>query len=131
MVIFRERGAGQHAQAAVEAALGIQRRARELNEEAPDVSRRLTMHVGVNSGVASVGATKIQGAAGARWTFTASGPTTNIAARLSSMIEARESVIVSAVTRERLGDAFEFQSLGPQDLKNVDQPVHAYRLVPG
>ena len=35
------------------------------------------------SGVAAVGATKIEGSAGARWTYTASGSVTNVAARIS------------------------------------------------
>jgi len=36
----------------------------------------LTMHVGVNTGPALLGATKIEGSAGTRWTYTASGMTT-------------------------------------------------------
>jgi class 3 adenylate cyclase len=128
MVIFRNPDPGEHASAAVAAALGIQRRTREINEGTPDPSRRITMHMGVNSGVASLGATKIQGAAGARWTFTASGPTTNIAARLSGMTEAQAAVVISDSTRERLGRAFAYEELGPQLLKNVDHPVPAFRL---
>jgi class 3 adenylate cyclase len=58
------------------------------------------MHVGVNSGNASVGATKIEGAAGTRWTYTASGPTTNVAARLAALGE-EATVILSEETRRR------------------------------
>ncbi len=43
------------------------------------------VHVGVNSGVAAVGATKIEGMAGTRWTYTASGSVTNVAARLAAL----------------------------------------------
>jgi class 3 adenylate cyclase len=88
----------------------------------------ITMHIGVNSGMASVGATKIEGAAGTRWTYTASGPTTNIAARLAALAEGG-SIVLSEETRRRLGDEFELADIGPQSLKNVAQPVRAYRCL--
>ena len=85
------------------------------------------MHVGVNSGIASVGATKIEGVAGTRWTYTASGPTTNVAARLAALAEG-EGVILSQETKTRIGDGFDLHDLGPQSLKNVSEPIRAYRL---
>ncbi|MBI4247444.1 MAG: GAF domain-containing protein, partial [Candidatus Rokubacteria bacterium] len=67
MVIFHE---GAHARAAVETARGIQRQTRELNEEAAGRFEPLSMHIGINSGPALLGATKIEGRAGTRWTYT-------------------------------------------------------------
>lgn len=127
MVIFRDPDPCRHARAAVLAALGIQRRTREINTELQGEFEPVTMHVGVNSGIASVGATKIEGAAGTRWTFTATGPTTNVAARLAALGEG-EAVILSEETRRRLGDDFDVEELGPQSLKNVAQPVRVHRL---
>ena len=86
MVIFRDPDPQAHARSAIQSALGIQRRTAEINAELRERSQPIEMHVGVNSGIASVGATKIEGAAGTRWTYTASGPTTNIAARLYSLL---------------------------------------------
>ena len=127
MVIFRAPDPLQHARAAVLAALGIQRRTAEINAELRGQFEPIEMHVGVNSGIASVGATKIEGAAGTRWTYTASGPTTNIAARLAALGEGG-FVVLSETTRQRLGDNVEAEDLGPQTLKNVAQPVRVYRI---
>ena len=127
MVIFRDADPRRHATAAVLAALAIQRKTREINATLEGYFDPITMHVGVNSGIASVGATKIEGAAGTRWTYTASGPTTNLAARLAALGEGG-SVIISDETRQRLGDEFDAEDMGLQSLKNVAQPVRVYRL---
>jgi class 3 adenylate cyclase len=130
MVIFQKKDPRRHARAAVLAALGIQRRAREINAELEGQSEPIVMKVGVNSGVAAVGATRIEGAAGTRWTYTASGPTTNVAARLAAVAEGTGGgVIVSEETRKRLGDEFLVDPLGPQVLKNVPEPVLAFRVL--
>ena len=127
MVIFRDPDPGKHARSAVLAALGIHRQSQRINRELHGQFEPITMHVGVNSGVASVGATKIEGAAGTRWTYTASGPTTNLAARLAALAEGG-ALVMSEETRRRLGDEFPAEDLGPQSLKNVAHPVRAYRL---
>jgi class 3 adenylate cyclase len=127
MVIFQGGDRRDHAHAAVRAALGIQQRTVEINAAMSDRREPIMMKVGVNSGLASVGATKIEGAAGTRWTYTASGPTTNIAARLAALAEGG-SVVVSEETQSRVENDFKAEDLGPQSLKNVPQPVRAYRL---
>jgi class 3 adenylate cyclase len=131
MVIFQDGNPRKHAKAAVEAGLAILRRTRETNGTLEGFYEPIAMHIGVNSGVASVGATKIEGAAGTRWTYTASGPTTNIAARLSALGEGG-CIILSEETQRRLDGEFPVVDLGPQTLKNVARPVRAYRcsLVP-
>jgi len=128
MVIFRDPDPRKHATAAVRAALGIQRRAQETNATLEGFFEPVMMHVGVNSGIASVGATKIEGVAGTRWTYTASGPTTNVAARLAGLAEGG-GIVISEETRARLGDEFQAEDLGPQQLKNVPQPVRVFRLL--
>jgi len=130
MVIFRDPHPQRHARAAVLAALGIQRRTAEINAQLQGQFEPIAMHVGVNSGNASVGATKIEGAAGTRWTYTASGPTTNVAARLAALGEGG-AVILSEETRRRLGDEADAEDLGPQTLKNVAQPVRVFRIKAG
>jgi class 3 adenylate cyclase len=131
MVIFQDGNPRKHAKAAVEAGLAILRRTRETNGTLEGFYEPIAMHIGVNSGVASVGATKIEGAAGTRWTYTASGPTTNVAARLSALGEGG-CIILSEETQRRLDGEFPLVDLGPQTLKNVARPVRAYRcsLVP-
>jgi class 3 adenylate cyclase len=126
MVIFQDPQAQKHAAAAVQAGLAILRRTRETNATLEGYYEPITMHIGVNSGVAAVGATKIEGAAGTRWTYTASGITTNIAARLAALAEGG-CIVLSEETRRRVGDEFELTDMGLQPLKNVAQPVRAYR----
>jgi class 3 adenylate cyclase len=128
MVIFRDPSPRQHARAAVLAGLAIQRKAREINGTLEGFFEPIAMRVGVNSGVASVGVTKIEGVAGTRWTYTASGPTTNIASRLAALGDG-DGVVMSAETRSRLDADFEIQEMGLQALKNVAEPVPTFRLV--
>ena len=45
-----------------------------LNQE--NSEHPLSIHMGINSGVALVGSTRFEGLRGTRWTFTASGPVT-------------------------------------------------------
>jgi class 3 adenylate cyclase len=127
MVIFQHQEPRRHAAAAVQAALAIQRRTREINDELASRFEPIEMHVGVNSGVASVGATKIEGAAGARWTYTASGSTTNVAARLAALSSGGD-VILSEETLRRIGGGLPAEDLGFRELKNLPHPVHVYRI---
>ena len=124
MVIFHE---GDHPRAAVAAAAGIHRRTAELNADLTGRFEPLAMHIGVNTGPASLGATKIEGRAGTRWTYTASGMTTNLAARLAAAAEGGET-IVSESTRDRLLPLVDCEDLGERLLKNVEQPVRLFRI---
>jgi len=124
MVIFHE---GEHARAAVAAAQAIQARTGELNAELAPRVDPLAMHVGVNTGPALLGATKIEGRAGTRWTYTASGLTTNIAARLAALASGGE-IMISEETRARLEPGADVEALGTPPLKNVERPVAVFRL---
>lgn len=124
MVIFHE---GDHPRAAVEAARGIHRRAGELNADLPEGIEPLAMHIGINTGPAALGATKIEGRAGTRWTYTASGMTTNIAARLAAVAQGGE-IVLSDSTLGRLGPGLPVEDLGFRELKNVERPLRLHRL---
>jgi class 3 adenylate cyclase len=124
MVIFHE---GDHPRAALDTALAIHRRARELNAELAGRFDPLAMHIGLNTGPALLGATKIEGQAGTRWTYTASGLTTNIAARLAAEAAGGE-LVLSETTLRRLAPRPAVEDLGVRPLKNVETPVRLYRL---
>jgi len=124
MVIFHE---GDHARAAVDAARAIHRRAAEIGAELSERFEPLAMHIGVNTGPALLGATKIEGRAGTRWTYTASGMTTNVAARLAAQADGGE-VVISESTLAGLGGAVPVEDLGVRALKNVEQPTRLFRL---
>jgi len=127
MVIYQDPDARRHPRAAVLTALGILECARQINAEPEQASEPVTLRLGVNSGVAAVGATKIEGTAGTRWTYTASGPVTNVAARLAGLGEV-DAIVIGPETRNRLDREFAVEDLGEQRLKNVEEPVRAYRV---
>jgi class 3 adenylate cyclase len=127
MVLFQDEDPERHARAAVRAALGIQAITRVINAERTG-EIPIGVHIGINSGIASVGATKIQGGGGHRWTYTASGPTTNIAARIGAL---GEEIAVTEETRRRIGAGFAVESLGAKALKNVNEPIEVFRVTGG
>jgi class 3 adenylate cyclase len=127
MAIFRDPDPRRHARQAVKCALGILRRTRELNEKLDELPEPIAVHIGVNSGLATVGATKIEGATGTRWTYTASGQVTIVAARLAALARG-DQILLGAATQERLGTEFPLEALGQQPLRNVDLPVQVFRL---
>ncbi|HYB44450.1 MAG TPA: adenylate/guanylate cyclase domain-containing protein [Candidatus Methylomirabilis sp.] len=126
MVIIYE---GDHARAAVETARAIQRRAAEIGAELAGRFEPLAMHIGINTGPALLGATKIEGRAGTRWTYTASGMTTNIASRLAGQAAGGE-IVISESTLARLGNELLVDDLGVRELKNVERPQRLYRVHP-
>jgi class 3 adenylate cyclase/HAMP domain-containing protein len=130
MVIFQSEGSQtRHAQNAAGAAFQLLSKVAELNEAFTGIYPAVAIHVGINSGPALVGATKLDAAGGGRWTFTASGPTTNLAARVAGLTKGGE-VKVGPETAERIKGHYVLEDTGEHQLKNVSQPVRVYRLVP-
>jgi class 3 adenylate cyclase len=130
MVIFQSEGSpARHALNAAGAALQIQARLVQLNREFEGVYPPVAIHVGINSGPAFVGATKLGATGGGRWTFTASGPTTNVAARIAALATGG-NVMVGPETAERIKGHYVLEDMGEHRLKNVSEPVRVFRLVP-
>ena len=126
MVIFQaDRAASDHALNASRAAFAIRQRTEQLNEEYGGIFPPIQLHMGINTGEALVGATKL----GTRWVFTASGPTTNVAARFAGSAEGGE-IIVGTPTAERIRVHFVLESLGERTFKNVSQPIPVFRVIP-
>ena len=130
MVIFQSDGSQtRHALNAAGAAFRLLTRVAQLNREWVGTYPPVAIHVGINSGPALVGATKLDATGGGRWTFTASGPTTNLAARIAGLTRGGE-VKVGPETAARIRDQYVLEDTGEHPLKNVAQPVRIYRLVP-
>lgn len=130
MVIFQsEAGPARHALNAAAAAFQLLAKVASLNREFVGIYPPVAIHVGINSGPALVGATKLDGAGGGRWTFTASGPTTNLAARIAGLTKGGE-VMVGPETAERIKEQYVLQDTGEHQLKNVSEAVRVFRLVP-
>jgi len=125
MAIFHDADAHVHAIKAARTALALLAATAALNQD--NREQPLAMHIGLNSGLALVGSTRFEGLQGPRWTFTASGPVTNLAARLGAAA-APGIILVGPETAQRIDAGFVLDSLGPQALKNLEA-VHVYRLV--
>jgi adenylate cyclase len=127
MVIFpgTERENALHAS---KAALSIHARTTEINKELEGRFAPIEVNMGVNSGVASVGMTKFRGAAGTRMTFTASGPVTNLAARIASAASGGD-IFVGPETAGRIKGGIKFFDRGLMNFKNVKGKVRVYSLI--
>jgi class 3 adenylate cyclase len=127
MIIFQNPDPGQHARHAVRTAVAVQRKVQSLNQELAGRFEPIVVNVGINSGLAAVGSTRFEGVAGTRWTFTASGPVTNVAARIGSLATHGE-VLAGEETANRIRDEFPLCDLGEHHLKNVSKAVRVYRV---
>ena len=136
MVIFQRSNRAEpgrpdedHALNATRAAFATQAKTLDLNEEYAGVFPAIQLHMGINTGEALLGATKLGGAGSQRWTFTATGPTTNLAARFAGAAEGGD-IVVGPVTAARIKTRFVLEALGEKSFKNVSQPLAVYRVIP-
>jgi class 3 adenylate cyclase len=125
MAIFQDADINAHTVAAVETALALLGATEKLNRT--HAAPPLAIHMGINSGRALVGSTRFEGAHGTRWTFTASGLVTNLAARLAAKAEAGQ-LLAGPETVRRLGPRYHVTRLGHEYLKNLDQAVDIYHI---
>jgi len=128
MVIFADADPTYHARKAVQAALEMVQRAAPLDVQFQGTLGPISVHIGINSGLALVGPTKLEGTTGTRWTYTASGPVTNIAARLATLGEGGV-VLVGPETARRVEARFLMQEIGQRQLKNIAEEVMVYRIL--
>jgi class 3 adenylate cyclase len=126
MAIFQGASPQQHAVSAAAAALAILAATEVLNRDKH--AQPLTVHQGLNSGVALVGLTRLNGQYGTRWTFTARGSMTNLAARLADEAKPGQ-ILVGPETVRRLDKRYRFQRLGCERFKNMAEPIEVYCLL--
>ena len=126
MAIFQDGDGRTHTETAVDTALALLDATEALN--AATDTRPLSIHMGLNSGLALVGSTRFEGVRGTRWTFTASGLVTNLAARLAATAEAGQ-LLVGPETARRLGIGYRMERRGRACLKNFAEAVEIYRVL--
>ena len=112
----------------MQAALEMVQRVAPLDAQLQGTFGPISVHIGINSGLALVGPTKLQGATGTRWTYTASGPMTNIAARIATLGEGG-MVLVGPETARRVEGCFLMHEIGPRQFKNIAEEVLVYRIL--
>ncbi|MDQ7784427.1 MAG: adenylate/guanylate cyclase domain-containing protein [Desulfomonilaceae bacterium] len=127
MVIFQGDNR-ETALSAVKAAVEIRGKTLEINEELKDRFQPVEVNMGINSGTAAVGMNRFTGTSGTRMTFTATGPVTNLAARIASAAICGD-ILVGPETALRVGDHIDLHDRGLMSFKNVSNPVHVFSLV--
>jgi CheY-like chemotaxis protein len=120
MAIFQAADMQAHTVTAVETTLALLVATEALNRT--NRAQPLAIHMGLNSGSALVGSTRFEGVRGTRWTFTASGPVTNLAARLAALAQPGQ-LLVGPETARRLGTHYRVTPLGHAHLKNVSEAL--------
>jgi len=126
MTIFEGADGHPHAAKAIDTALDLLAITETLNQD--NNEHPLAIHMGLNSGIALVGSTRFEGVHGARWTFTANGPVTNLAARLAGVARAGH-ILVGPGMVQRLGDGYRLEKIGRQRLKNITATIDIYRVI--
>jgi len=130
MIIFQNSDPTTHALQAARTALAIRSKTKQINTDLQGQYEPVQVNIGINSGKASVGSAKFEGITGTRWTYTASGMVTNLAARIAEFATGG-TILASEETIHRLSDQFFRQDLGKQQFKNVREPLHIFRLIEG
>ena len=122
--IFKNTGDGaltefQSGVGAVECAVEIQRVLALRNAEVPE-DRRIILRLGIGLGDVIVDGEDLYGNA------------VNVAARMEGLAEPG-SICVSGNVRDHVGNSIDvnFEDLGEQTVKNIDQPIRVYRIVVG
>jgi class 3 adenylate cyclase len=127
MVLFMNENPETNALEAIRAALAIKERTAEISREFIQLYRPLDVNIGINSGRALLGAAKFESITGSRWTYTARGTLTNVAARIGAL-GFRGSLLMSRTTAERVKKHFSPVSLGMHKFKNVSDEVEVFEL---
>ncbi|BEQ13255.1 adenylate/guanylate cyclase domain-containing protein [Desulfoferula mesophila] len=130
MIIFADPDPAAGAKKAVEAAFDIQASASMNNLSLGRDADPLRLKMGINLGQALVGPTRLAGSLGSRMTYTASGPVTNLAARLADMAQGGD-ILVSQAVQEHIQGLWPSYSKGEVCFKGMDQAVRVYSLMSG
>jgi class 3 adenylate cyclase len=128
MIIFKQDDLKTNAVHSVKAAFDIQERSREINRDLATRIEPISVNMGINSGLALVGMTRFKGALGTRMTYTASGPVTNLAARLAGLAKGGD-ILISQETRNLIEGLWPVYDRGLARLKNIERPQRVFSLV--
>jgi class 3 adenylate cyclase len=127
MVLFLDDDKVQNALGAVRTALKIREDTIKIGQECSSLYRPLEINMGINSGTAFVGAAKFDSYTGSRWTYTARGSITNVAARIGAQAKGGK-VFLSDTTAARVKDQIALSHLGKFNLKNVSEEVDIFEI---
>jgi class 3 adenylate cyclase len=127
MVLFMHEDPEVSALEAVRAALAIKEQTVRIGKQITRLYRPLDVNVGINSGRALVGAAKFESITGSRWTYTARGTLTNVAARICAL-GSKGSILMSKETADLVKAHCSPTCRGRFKLKNVSEEVEVFEL---
>jgi predicted ATPase/class 3 adenylate cyclase len=128
MIIFQHPDPTMHTRLATRAALSIRERTFNMNRNARGDWPTVVVNVGIHSGQVLLGANKMESTGGTRWVYTATGYSTNLAARIGASAT-NGAILVSEATAARLGDEFELQGRGPQQFKGISRAIGVFNVI--
>lgn len=129
MIIFKNYNAKANAINAIKAAFDVDRISHESSGKFNGGAEPLHVNMGINSGAALVGMTQFKGLLDTRMTYTASGPVTNLAARLADYAKGGD-ILIGEETKKLIDGLWPIHSLGQARLKGIDKPLAIYSLKP-
>lgn len=128
VALFEGSSLRENARRALATALGIRRAAAEVNATEDRRHDPIVVNMGINAGPALVGATRLRGRTGERRVYSATGPVTNVAARLCALAT-RGQILVPGELSRMLRGAYRARRLGQRKLKNVSATVEVFEIV--
>jgi len=128
MIIFKDHNPKVNANNAVLASLDIHEQTRLAREGLGKEFSTINVNMGINSGEALVGMTQFSGALDTRMTYTASGPVTNLAARLGGQAKGGD-ILIGENTKQLIQGILPFHERGMIKLKGIKEPEKVYSLL--
>ena len=113
--------------AAARTALRVRAKTARINNERRNRWPPIIINIGINSGVVLIGASKINSQMGTRWTYTANGYNTNLAARIGGSA-VNGAILVSEETAQRLGGGFALCDAGDQTFKGISRSIKVFSI---
>ncbi len=107
---------------AVQAALEMGKVLETFRRDLGELSATFDAGIGIHTGGAVVGFMGSEN----KLDYTAIGDTVNLASRIESQTRGVARILVSAATRERCGDVFDFVDRGSYKVKGREQAVHLF-----
>jgi class 3 adenylate cyclase/putative methionine-R-sulfoxide reductase with GAF domain len=127
MIMFKSDTLKHHAQGAVAAGMAIVKENQRLNKDLSYPWDDVHLHMGINSGKAYVGTTRMMSVTGERLTYTASGLVTVIAARIGELSE-NTSLFIGPETYSMIRDIYPCDFIGDCRLKNISERISIFRV---
>ena len=127
MVIFLDPDPVKHARNAIQAGLDIHEQCLMASRANDPQLFPIQVNIGIHSGKVYLGSTKLRAEESERWTFTASGRITIMAARLAQYARNGE-ILLGEETARRVKEHFHLIPLGKVPLKNIGDSGEVYQL---